>query len=334
MEKLKWAVCGASGMAGRKVVKDGLVCANNCELAAVHSIVEAEAKVESEKHGVPGFTSVDKMIAETDCDAVYIATPQFAHLEAVEIACSHNKHILCEKPLAANISDAEKIIDLCEKTGVRLGVDFNYRFHPLHQKMRQLIRSGAIGQVISGRCQFGQNVPPRDGAFRQTLKLSGGGAFADTGNHAVDLLENIMGQVAISLHGLKKNVIYKYECEDSCAALIDFDKGGFGIVDAYFCSPIESLRNDIEINGTEGTLYTENTLQMDTMGRLHLRTAEANEIFECPAEDMYKAVFEKFADAILNEKPLPITGEEGLHSQKIIAAVYKSSETGRKISIS
>lgn len=333
MEKMKWVVCGASGLAGRKVVRDGLVAANNCVLCGIHSIDKDEAKIEADKYNVPGFTSVEKMISELDCDAVYIATPQFVHLEEVEIGCRYKKHILCEKPLATKVEDVERIVHLGKKAGICLGTDFNYRFHPLHQQMRELIQSGAIGQVISGRCQFGQDYPPQAGAFRQKINLSGGGAFSDMGNHAVDLLEYIMGRTTVSVTGLIENVIYSYECEDSGVALLDFKEGGFGLVDTYFCSPIDTLRNDVEINGTKGTIYTENTLQMKTTGRLHLRTRHSHDIFDCPNDDMYKIIFEAFTHAALAGLALPVTGEDGLHSQKIIEAVYKSSETGSRITV-
>lgn len=332
-KKLKWVVCGAGGIAGRKIVKDGLIAAGNCELMAVQSYPPVSAQEEGKRYKVPSFTRVEQMLDKVDCDAVYIATPQFLHLAQVKLAAQHGKHVFCEKPLATDVRDAEEIVRICKKAGVKLGTDFNYRFHPLHQKMRAMVKKGVIGEVVSGRCQFGQDFPPAQGAFRQNAKQSGGGAFADTGNHAADLLEYIMGRHTRSVLGIKRNTVYSYESEDSCAALLDFQEGGFGIVDAYFCSPLRTLRNDVEINGTKGTLHTGNTLQMKTTGKLVVRTEKGVKFLKCPNQDMYAIIFEKFTDAVLHGQKLPVTGEDGLHSQKIIAAVYRSSDTGRKIAI-
>lgn len=332
-KKLKWVVCGAGGLAGRVIVKNGLTAAANCELVGVHSIPERSAREEGEKYVVPWFTSVRAMLEETDCDAVYIATPQYVHLQEVFLAARYRKHVFCEKPLATNVKNARKIVRLCRRAKVRLGVDFNYRFHPLHQKMRMMVEKGIIGKVVSGRCQFGQDFPPKKGAFRQNVKQGGGGAFPDTGNHAADLLEYVMGRRIKSVLGIKCNTIYPYESEDSCAALLDFQEGGFGIVDAYFCCPITTLRNDIEVNGTRGTLYTQGTLRMETGGRLFLRTTAGTRGFECPKQNMYAIIFERFADAVLNDKKLPVTGEDGLHSQQVVDAVYRSSDTGQKVTI-
>jgi len=333
LKKLKWIVCGAGGMAGRKIVKDGLIAAGNCELMAVQSYPPVSAQEEGKRCKVPFFTRVEQMLDEVDCDAVYIATPQFLHLAQVKLAAQHGKHVFCEKPLATNVRDAEEIVRICKKAGVKLGTDFNYRFHPLHQMMREMVKKGVIGEIVSGRCQFGQDFPPKKGVFRQNVKQAGGGAFADTGNHAADLLEYVMGRRIKSVLGIKRNTIYPYKSEDSCAALLDFQEGGFGIVDAYFCCPLRTLRNDVEINGTKGTLHTCNTLQMKTTGKLVVRTEKYTKVLKCPNRDMYAIIFEKFADAVLHGKKLPVTGEDGLHSQKVVDAIYRSSDTGRKITI-
>ncbi|MFH0795755.1 MAG: Gfo/Idh/MocA family oxidoreductase [Candidatus Omnitrophota bacterium] len=333
MKKIRWVVSGAAGLAGRKIVRDGLIPVPNCKLVGVHSRAEEHAQREGKRYRVPWFTSVEEMVKKTDCDAIYIATPQSAHLEEVRISVQYKKHILCEKPLATNVQEAEEILNICKRAKVRLGVNFNYRFHPLHQKMKELIQKGVIGKIVSGRCQFGQDYPPAKGAFRQITGLSGGGAFADTGNHAVDLLEYLMDRKTKAVFGIKKNTIYHYETEDTGAALLEFSEGGIGLVDAYFCCPLNTLRNDIEINGTRGTLYTRGTLQMETKGTLILKKQGETRTFACPKEDMYKIVFAKFAAAILTGKEFPIPGEDGLHSQKIISAVYRSSGTGRKIAI-
>lgn len=334
IKTLRWAVCGAGGLAGKKIVRDGLLPAANCELVALQSVPAQSARTEAAKYRVPGFTSVGEMLDRVDCDAVYIATPQFLHLEQVGSAARRGKHILCEKPLAAALPDAERIVKLCRQARVFLGTDFNYRYHPLHQRMKMLIRAGAIGRVVSGRCQFGQDFPPQSGAFRQIGNKAGGGAFADTGNHAVDLLEYIMERRVISVSGLKKHVIYSYETEDCAAALLEFAEGGVGLADAYFCCPINTLNNSVEINGTGGTLCTHGTLQMETRGTLELRRPGGTVIEKCPAgRDMYKTVFEEFAAAVLAGHAPPMTGADGLHSQEVIAAVYASSRTGRKLAI-
>jgi len=333
MKKVKWAVVGAAGLAGRHVISHGIQAAANCELVGVQSRTPEHARREGAQHRVPGFASAEKMLRQTDADALYIATPPAAHLTDVELAVRHGKHVLCEKPLAVSVTDAQAIVAACRNGGVKLGVNFNYRVHPLHQQMQAMIRQGCIGKVVSARCQFGQDLPPAPDAFRQSLALGGGGAFADTGNHAADLLEYIMDRHTAGVFGIRKNTIHPYAAEDTCGALLDFKEGGLGIVDAYFCCPIHTLRNDLEINGTLGTLYTQNTLQMETRGRLILKTSNETRIFKCPPADMYQTVFERTAKAMIDGTALPASGEDGLHSQKVIDAVYRSSKTGRKIMV-
>ena len=125
------------------------------------------------------------------------------------------------------------------ENNVKFGTGFNLRFNNLHIKAKELVANGAIGKVVSARCQYGQNFQPDFNAFRQKLSTSGGGSMVDMGNHAMDLIEFVTDKRINKVLAIAQNVIHKYEVEDTCAALLEFSTGGFAFVDSYYCMPIE-----------------------------------------------------------------------------------------------
>jgi len=334
-QSVRFAVIGSTGYAGAKVVRDAITVASNCTLAAVQSLDTAAAKAQSESFAVPWFSDPDKMLNEIECDAVYVATPQDVHLSNVRLAAERGFHVMCEKPLARNSAEAVEMVRLCEKNGVKFGTAFNCRFNSLHLKAKRLIEQGVIGKVVSVRCQYGQNYPPNPKAFRQNLELAGGGSMVDMGNHAIDLIEFVVNKRFNHVMAVATNVVHNYPVEDTCAALLEFEDGGFAFVDTYYCVDLNILRNDLEINGSKGIIYTVDTLRgMVTGGKLVVKTAELNAQYDFDGRDMYLEEFEAFAKAILDNLPLPCTGYDGLHSQNLLDAIYQSAKTGQKVKIS
>jgi len=334
-KKIRWAVIGATGIARQRTIPEGITKAKNSTLVAVQtrSADLADLKAVSKTYSVPYFTSVEKMLRETECDAVYIASPQYVHLKQVKIAAKFGKHILCEKPITPTVAGAKEMVKVCKKAKVSFGTAFMMRFHCLHRKARSLVRQGAIGKVISGRALFGFDYPPNPAAFRQVRKLGGGGAFMDLGNHCMDTIEYVTGKRIVRAMGVSQNVVYDYEVEDVCAALLEFEGGGYAAVETYLCTPMDACRRDLEINGSKGTLWTTGTIGQTPGGTLTLRTEKKTRTFKSDNRNMYLGEVEAFAGAILSGKEPPVGPEDGLHSQELVAAVYESAKTGKRVRV-
>ena len=332
-KKIRWAVIGATGIAKRNTIPNGMVPAKNSTLVAVQGRTLEHVREVGETYGVPHFTSVKEMLQEVECDAVYIGSPQHVHLEQVRTAAGFGRHILCEKPIARNVTDAREMVEAARKAKVLFGTAFMLRFHPLHRKARSLVGEGAIGEVISARCQFGIDHAPKPDAFRQILKEGGGGAFIDLGNHAMDIIEFITERRFVAVMGVSQNVIYHYETEDACAALLEFDDGGFAMVETYFCTGRNSVRNELEIIGYKGSIITEGTIGQSPSGTLILRREGEVEEFKSDSRDMYLGEIEAFANAILSGKGFSAGPEDGLHSQELVGACYESAKSGRRVSV-
>jgi 1,5-anhydro-D-fructose reductase (1,5-anhydro-D-mannitol-forming) len=331
---IRWAVIGATGIARTRTIP-GLVQAKNTKLVAVQTRPEdiEPLKQVASQYSVPYFTSVEEMLKTVECDAVYIGSPQYVHLDQIKIAASFKKPILCEKPIARTVPEAKELLSICKKAKVKFGTGFMLRFHTLHRKARQLVKEGAIGQVVSAKALFGFDYPPMAGAFRQVAELGGGGAFMDVGNHAMDTIEYITGKRLTTVMGVSQNLIHKYEPEDVCAAILEFEGGGIGLVDTYMCLPFDACRRDVEINGTKGTLWTSDTMGQTPGGKLTLRTVSGTQVFESDNRDMYLGEIEAFSNALLAGKEPPVGAEDGLHSQELVEACYKSCKTGKRVKV-
>ena len=335
MHKVRWGVIGATGIAQKRTIPEGIMPASNSELIAVMDITEEKVNQALAKYGdVQGFTDVGEMLEQTELDVCYIASPPHVHLEHVRACAAAGRHVFCEKPLARTGAEAAEMVEACREQGVKFGIGFMMPYHHLAVEAKRLVAQGALGKVVSARAQLGFDYPPIPGTFRQIKTLSRGGAFMDVGNHGTDLLERIIGAKVATVMARAGNVVHEYEdVEDSCLALYEFDNGAFGVVEAYFSTP--AAQSLIEINGSKATLIATGVLGQTPDGSLRvIRTGRARELrIESDGRNMYLGEIEAFAHAILNDTVPPISGEDGLWSQKVLDAVYESAETGQRVEI-
>ena len=163
---VKWGVIGSAGIARRRTIPEGIVNAENAELAAVFDInTEANAEVAAEYGARPCASEAELLAA--DVDVVYIATPAFEHYAQIQRAAEAGKHVLCEKPLSLTVEECDRALDICAAKGVQLGTGFMMRFHAQHQAALEYLREGRLGLPILGRAQLSCWYPPIPGAWRQ-----------------------------------------------------------------------------------------------------------------------------------------------------------------------
>jgi len=143
--KIRWGVIGSGGIAQRRTIPEGITKAKNGELKVVFDI---DARVNTEVAGKFGAKEADAVedLLSADIDAVYIATPASVHAEQVRACAKAGKHILCEKPLGMTVAEAEEMIDICKRAGVKLGCAFMMRFVAQHQEALMLIEEGKLGK--------------------------------------------------------------------------------------------------------------------------------------------------------------------------------------------
>jgi predicted dehydrogenase len=288
----------------------------------------------------------EEALLASDVDVVYIATPAWLHCEQVVRAAGAGKHVLCEKPLGMTVAEGEQMLAACDKAGVKLGTGFMMRFHAQHQAALALIKEGRLGRLVLGRAQLSCWYPPIPGAWRQIPEQGGGGSLMDLGGHCIDLLEMFLGR-ATSVQGVTGNLVQAYASEDTSVVLLEFESGAKGVVDCLFNVPDASSRNRLELYGSLGGILAEGTIGQGEIGDMTASIeATAGEyaaqqergvggglVIDPPPVNMYRAEVEAFSRAVLENTPPPVSGEEGLWSQKVLEACYESARTGVRVAL-
>jgi predicted dehydrogenase len=343
VKQVRWGVLGAGGIARRRTIPEGILAASNATLAAVYDVRDCDA-IAKQFGAIPCRDEAD--LLRQEIDAVYIATPVFQHCDQVKRAAAAGKHVLCEKPLGLSVDEAAQVVDACRAANVKLGVGLLMRFHACHRAAQQMIRDGKLGRPVLGRAQLSCWYPPAEGAWRQQPALGGGGSLVDMGCHCIDLLEMFFGRTT-RVWCTTGHLVHDYPSEDTAAVLLEFEGGARGVVDCLFNVPDESVRNRLELYGSEGSLLAEQTIGQGPAGTLCFRPRAGGAGYDAAQQradaggqtivptpvNTYLAEVEAFSAAILDDRTPPVDGEAGLWSQRVVAACYESARTGRSIEL-
>ena len=339
--KIKWGVIGCGGIADRRTMP-GMMLADNAELVAVMDINKTLAENCKEKYNAKyAFDNIEELLVIEEIQAVYIASPVFCHKEQAMAAADAKKHILIEKPVGLTSEEAEEIAAYCEKKGVKLGVGFMMRFHSYHQKMREIVQSGKIGEIVSARAQLTCWYPEMENCWRQEMKLSGGGAMMDMGVHCVDLIRYITELDVTEVAGFNVNQIFNYSVEDAGCVIFRLNNGATAYVDANFNIPDAAAKCKIEFYGTKGSIFAEGTISQVEGGEIEVLCTDDSVGYDAnqdreeikPLEinvdfgNMYTKEIEAFGKAINGECKIPVTAKDAIMSQKVIEASYTSNDS-------
>ncbi len=344
---VNWGVIGAGGIARRRTIPEGIIPAKNSKLVAVMDTDRKAAEEVAEKYQVKAYFKEKDLIRDSDVDAVYIATPVYLHCKQTIIALEAGKNVLCEKPMALTIKDCERMIKTAEKYKKKLGIGYFMRFHAYHQRFKEVVKNGDLGKIVLARGQLSCWYPKMKGAWRQNPKLGGGGSLVDMGNHCLDTLEYILDSRVKEVSCFTGSLVQDYPVEDSALLTVRFENGALGMVDAFFSIPDNSSKNRLEIYGSRGSILAEGTIGQMPSGEATAYLEKETKGYEAeqkreesgPEEikpslvNGYQAEIEIFAEAIEKDIEPPISGEDGLWSQKVILAAYESAKTGKKVRI-
>lgn len=345
---IKWGVIGCGGIAYRRTIPEGIVPAPSAELVAVMDSDQAVARRVGDDFGVESHSDEAAILARPDVQVVYIASPAYLHAEQVLGALKADKHVFCEKPLALTTGECSRVVQVAEERRLKLGVGFMMRYHAHHRRAAELVRSGDLGQVSFVRAQLTTWYPPMVGAWRQDPALGGGGALVDMGCHCIDLLESILQSSVVELSAFAGSPVHRYAVDDTAVVLLEFENGTVGTVDVSFGVPDECSRNRLEIYGSNASLLAEGTIGQGVGGTMiiHRRTDsdyDAQQKRESGQEgtpvtvqpvNTYRAEIEAMSKAVADDTRPEVSGEDGLWSQRIMEACYRSARDGRNSRLS
>ncbi|MBN2545921.1 MAG: Gfo/Idh/MocA family oxidoreductase [Spirochaetes bacterium] len=319
------------------------------KLAAILSRSEEKAKKFANMFNCKGYCSSSEFYKDKNIDIVSICTPSGLHLESAMEAINAGKHLIIEKPLEITLKRCDKIINECEKRGLKVGGIFQSRFYDGSQIMKKAVDQKRFGRMVFGDAYvkwFRSQEYYDKGIWKGTKKFDGGGALINQSIHAIDLLQWYMGDVKYvqAFKGIlgHKNI----EVEDSAVASLEFENGSFGVIEGSTAIYPGFLKR-IEISGTRGSAILE---EEDIKFWKFLDENKEDELIRSrfdkksntqggsadPAAisfEGHKRQFESFINSLRERKNPSPDAIESRKSVAIILAIYKSAEKGKKIKV-
>lgn len=317
MHTIRWGIIGVGDVTEVKS-GPGFQKASNSSLVAVMRRNGALAKDYAERHHVPRwYDDAAALIHDPEVDAVYIATPPYAHKQYTLMSAAAGKPVYVEKPMALTWTDCQEMISACRAANVPLWVAYYRRALPRFIKVKELIEAGAIGEprtvTISLQRQAKPELfDPHNLPWRVVPELSGGGIFVDMGSHTLDFLDYLFGPIR-TVRGVAVNQGGLYPAEDQAAGTFVFDSGVVGVGTWCFTAFQEVDRT--EIVGTKGKIafasFKPDPIQLATSEGLQ-------ELAIGDPPHVHQPLIQTIVDELNGVSICPSTGESGARTTWVI----------------
>jgi len=322
---VRWGILGAARIA-RAIVPPIETSPRNTLLAVASRSAE-RAKEAAREWGAPrSFGSYEDLLSDPEIDAVYNPLPNSLHTEWTVRAVEAGKHVLCEKPLALTIADVDRITEAARAAGKVVAEAFMYRHHPQTARVRELVRSGALGtpHLVRGSFTFRLNRP---GDIRLDPNL-GGGSLWDVGCYPVSYARTILAEEPRQAFAWQK--LGASGVDLTLAGQLSFPSGTLLQFDCGFDAP---FRAEIEVVGSEGCLRVPRPFKPGSGETLVLTRGDVSETLEVEGQDLYLGEVEDLADAILLGRPPRIGLDDSRANTAALLALYRSAREGRPVTM-
>jgi predicted dehydrogenase len=329
MSKLRWGVLGVAGIAVKKVLPAMKQC-TRAELVAIASRNLQRAQEAAARFGMSeAYGSYEELLADRKIDAIYNPLPNNLHVPWSIKAAEAGKHVLCEKPIAMNAAEALQLIEARDRTGVKIGEAFMVRTHPQWLRARELVRTGAIGELRSIASAFSYfNTDPRN---IRNLSEMGGGALMDIGCYPITMARFLFEREPARVSAIIDRDPHM-GTDRLTSALLDFAPGQA----IFTCSTQMVPFQRMQILGTRGRIDIEipynippdrpSRIFIDDGAELAGRSAR---IEEFPTADQYTIQGDEFSRAVQENTEVPVPLEDALKNMQVIDAVLRAGGSGK-----
>jgi predicted dehydrogenase len=319
---VRWGLIGCGDIAAKRVASALRETAGSTLVAVARARAELAADFAARHGAARSYADWRELLRDTEIDAVYIATPVRLHAEQAVAAAEAGKHVLCEKPMALDVAECERMVAAARDHRVRLGVAYYRHHYPVVARLRDLIASGAIGRPVLAQAEAFEpfDVPvdhPRSWFLRKAE--SGGGPMMDFGCHRIEVLRDLLGPIE-EARGVLSNVRFRErEVEDTAVASLRFRGGAQAVVAVSHAAG--ERRDSLRIFGTAGsahvTVLNEGDLRVVT-------PAGVCEERHPPHANLHQPLVEDFAAAVRERRDPVVSGQIGLEVSRALAAIYGS----------
>jgi len=326
-EEVRWGVLGVGDVCEVKSAP-AMHLVNGSRLVAVMRRNAEQAKDYAHRHNVPRwYSDADALLNDPDVNAIYIATPPDAHKELTLKAFAAGKPVYVEKPMARTYRECQEMIAASEAARLPLNVAYYRRTLPHFLKIRELIESGAIGDVRYVRIELNQEALPGvvrnlDNNWRVDPEIAGGGYFYDLASHQLDFLDFALGPIKAAT-GQAANQAGNYAAEDIVTASLEFESGVLGSGAWCFSTGRVSVKDETTIVGDKGQIQYE-TFAFDA-GTFTLESDKAGkEVFEFDLPDhIQQFLIQAIVDDLLGKGSSPSTGVSAARTNRIMEEICR-----------
>jgi 1,5-anhydro-D-fructose reductase (1,5-anhydro-D-mannitol-forming) len=332
MSGLRWGLIGASDIAASRMIPSMQRCGD--DVVAVMSSSAERGRNYAQAHEIPSaYDDCDALLARDDVDAVYISTTNELHVDQTLAAAAAGKHILCEKPLALSVTDAETMVSGCERAGVVLATNHHLPAAGTHRAIRDLVASGTIGKPLAVRVFHAVSLPERLRGWRLTEPGRGGGVVLDITCHSASAVRHILGSEAVEATALGVSQgDWETHVKDAVVTGLRFD--GDVLVQTHDAFTVTYAGTGLEVHGSEGSVIATDVMTQDPIGTVMLRDRRGErEVPVADRRDLYDITLTAFASAVRGEGQPIVDGIGGMRSLAVALAVQESSDTGRAVPV-
>jgi predicted dehydrogenase len=301
----------------------------DAELVAIADDDEARGREAAARFGAEFVAGWREAAARDDVDAVVICSENARHAEMTIAAAEAGKHVLCEKPLATSMEDAQAMIDACARAGVKLQTAFPVRFSAPAVAFREAIRAGRVGTPLAviarnpGTCPMSWFVDP---------DLAGGGAVMDHTVHVIDVLRHIFDAEVTEVYAEADTRIYDIPVDDTGLVMFRMSNGLRGSLDTSWSRP----KNwptwggvEIEVIGEKGALKLDAFNDTLEIAEIDGPTYRWQSVEHSGDPEMVAA----FIDAVRHDRPVQVSGEDGMRAMQVALAAYESVRSHEPVAV-
>jgi predicted dehydrogenase len=311
------------------------------ELVAVCDNKRERANLASEKYGGTPYTDYEDMFLHESLDAVHICTPHYLHAPMSISAASFGIHVLTEKPMSIQVSDAKQMIEASEKHHVRLGVIFQNRYNKGARFLKERLASGKLGKIYAAKCSVTWDRSDEyymRSDWKGTWDKEGGGAVIDQAIHTLDLMRWFVDSKIDYVDASIANRVHeKIDVEDTAEGMIKFKNGviaSFHVINYYTTDSPVTIEMHCEhgfVKYTDGlTEITYSDTSKEVVGADPKEKLDYGDVKQYWGVSHVKQIHQ-FYDALIQGVPLDIDGHEALITQQMVNAIYESGKQHRKI---
>ena len=316
MNKVRWGILSTANIALAKVIP-AMQRSPWCEITAIASRDLSKAQRAAADLNIPNaYGSYEQLLADNTVEAIYNPLPNHLHVPWTVQAAEAGKHVLCEKPIALNATEARALIDVRDRTGMRIQEAFMVRTHPQWLETRRLIRTGRIGSLRSITCFFSY-FNPDPANIRNHLEF-GGGALMDIGCYPITISRWIYDAEPQRVLGLiERDAVFG--TDTLTTAVLEFSEGH----STFTCSTRLAPYQRMIFHGTEGRI--EVLIPFNAPNDQLTQILLNDELIDFPVCDQYEIQGSLFSQALRENREQPIPLEDAINNMVVIDAVFKSA---------